>query len=171
MTAIPLHWVSRCRQYRVHVSAECLRNMIRLATESLPQEIGTSLYGSYTADGFHAQVLGHGPVALDSRGSRFGFVRGIEGSRRFFVSLYRKTRGQKHYVGEWHSHPGGPPAPSGVDDINQTRIAQDARTNCPECIMLILAGIIPSAVSLGVYVYSRKHGRVDLTPEEDSDQG
>lgn len=163
---LPVRWVSVCGRYRVRISDECLREMLTLSRRHLPREVGASVYGSYSRDGFEASVLGNSPAAPDSVSGRFSFRRGVEGATHFFSDLFKKTRGRQHYVGEWHSHPEGPAAPSALDNRSLRAIAADQSTDCHECILLLIGGNIEEAPMLGVYVYSRdSRGRVDLQPE------
>jgi integrative and conjugative element protein (TIGR02256 family) len=136
--------------------------MRRLAGEHAPREVGTALVGSYSDDGREATILGLAPITPDSRGARFTFHRGTRGLVSFFVDLFRRSKGLSHYVGEWHSHPGGAPSPSGTDDENMLAIARDPMAKCPECVLLILATGQDRA-ELGAFVYSRIRGRTPLS--------
>ena len=159
-------WRSSCGTYDVTVSTTCLQSMARLARSHLPREVGTALSGSYSDDGHMASVTGLAPVSPDSRGARFSFYRGARGLFEHFHSLFRSSRGRTHYVGEWHSHPGGAPYPSGTDDRNMFAIARDPHTLCPESILLIFA-VAGHREELGVFVYSKGRGRVVLHPVTD----
>lgn len=164
---IPVRWMSTCGRYHVSISEKCLREMLALCRKHLPREIGTSVYGTYSADGFHARVLGNSPIATDSVGGRCSLYRGSQGASHFFADLFMRTQGKQHYVGEWHSHPSGPPHPSGTDNRTLRAIAWDTATNCPECILLILGGDLVRDPTLGVYVYSRQRGRIELSAERE----
>jgi integrative and conjugative element protein (TIGR02256 family) len=168
MTAPPLKWKSADGMYAVHVTKRALNSMVRLAGQHAPREVGTSLVGSYSDDGHAAVVRGLAPLTQDSQGSRFSFLRGVRGIRSFFEQVFRRFRGHRHYVGEWHSHPQASPIASDVDDRNQNAIAHDGNVGCPECVLVILGGDIADAPTLGVYVYSRSRGRVDLVPVENA---
>lgn len=160
---IPLQWISSCRRYHVNITDACLRKMISASRSALPRETGASVYGSYSVDGFIATVLGNSPVTSDSASALFSFFRGVKGVNTFFSEMFRRTNGKRHYVGEWHSHPGGVVTPSSEDNRTLQAIAADRTTGCPECILLIVGGDITNAPSLGVYVYSRdKRRRIDL---------
>ena len=87
--------------------------------------------------------------------------------RRFFAKVFVASAGMRHYVGEWHSHPCGAPRPSGTDDTALHAICQDARVKCPEVVLVLVGGAIPSATHVGVYVYSRRRGRIDLAVVDD----
>jgi len=157
-----LTWRSACGSYTVVVAPPCLDDMLRLARNQLPNEIGTSLVGHYSRDRFRAFVTGLAPLSADSRGTPTSFHRGTRGLKAFFRALFQRFQGSRHYVGEWHSHPNGTAIPSGVDDRNQLAIAQDLQTDCPECILIVFAGDLLKAPELGVYVYSRMRGKIIL---------
>lgn len=163
---IPRMWRSRCGQYRVRISRRCLPKMLSIARAHTPVEAGTSLVGQYSGDQHTAYVLDLAPLTEDSDGRRRSFTRGVRGLKEFFGKLFSRFRGRRHYVGEWHSHPGGSCSASDIDDANQSDIAADGKTECPECILLILSGDVAFAESadLGVYVYSHTRGRVELVP-------
>lgn len=51
----------------------------------------------------------------DSRGTRSGFVRGVEGYPAAIDEIEQRTGGLLGYVGEWHTHPTGSTKPSPID--------------------------------------------------------
>lgn len=162
---MPTRWISACGHYHVSIHAKCVREILALSVRHYPKEIGASVYGSYSDDGFKATVLGNAPIPSDSDSQRYSFHRGVNGVAQFFSKLFRQSLGGKHYVGEWHSHPGGPAEPSGIDDRSLLAIAANRETNCPECILILIGGNITQSPELGVFVYSRVRGRIDLRPE------
>lgn len=164
---LPLRWKSKCGRYTVTISPPCLGQLLDMARSHHPCEVGTSLVGFYSNDGFDATVLTTAPLSSDSKGSATSFYRGVKGLRGFFASLRRMYLGKRYYVGEWHSHPDASSTPSDNDDEDISAIASDAKTGCPECILLILGGNPFEAPELRVFVYSRKQGRVDLFPDEE----
>src|SRR5512133_3115240 len=157
-------WRSSCGRYTVQLTEECAAEMTRLAQKHYPREVGTALVGSYSDDGFCAQVTGLAPLTEDSRGARTRFQRGSRGLREFFDRVFRKSRGLVHYVGEWHSHPDGPAKPSNVDMASVVSIAQDLEARCPECI-LVIAATTSRATTFGVVVCSVNAGNVQLRRE------
>ena len=161
MNKSSLKWHSECKKYTVYISEPCLFKMTEMAQEHYPNEVGTPLVGCYSDDGFKASVLDLAPLSPDSKGRRTSFYRGTVGLRKFFTKLRQTFSDKRHYVGEWHSHPDGAPTPSGTDDRNQLDITMDTKTNCPECILIILGG--PNFNEVGVFVYSRKQGKVILS--------
>ena len=157
-----LKWHSDCEQYTVLIPEACLLKMTKMAETHYPNEVGTSLVGCYSDDGFEAFVLDLAPLSSDSKGSLTSFYRGIAGLQKFFAKLRKTFSGKRHYVGEWHSHPDAAPIPSGTDDRNQREITADRKTNCPECILIIIGGA--NFNEIGIFVYSRKRGKVILSP-------
>lgn len=132
-----------------------------MARAHYPKEVGTSLVGSYTEDGWRATVLHTSPLPADSTAGRLWFKRGIRGLKQYFSGLFAKSSGTTHYVGEWHSHPDGAPVPSREDDENMSAIVNDPDARCPECI-LVIVGYRRTRARIAVYIYSTVRGRVDL---------
>ena len=156
-------WQSDCKHYTVFISESCINKMIEMAQAHYPNEVGTSLVGSYSNDGFEAFVMDLAPLSTDSKGSRSSFYRGTTGLRQFFAKLRKTFSGKRYYVGEWHSHPHAAPIPSSIDDQNQSDIAKEIETNCPECILIIVGGILSNFNEIGVFAYSRKRGKITLS--------
>lgn len=157
-----LMWRSFCQQYTVRLSNACFLKMLEMAQAHSPNEVGTSLIGCYSDNGFEASILNLAPLSPDSKGSRFSFYRGTSGLRKFFTRLRQTFSGRRYYVGEWHSHPGAPPRPSQTDDKNQLAIAKDKNTACPECILILIGHTLSNVDEIGVFVYSRQRGRIPL---------
>ena len=160
----PLRWRSLCGTYTVRLRPKCLFEMMALAGKFLPNEVGTSLVGSYVADGHWATILSLAPLPPDSRYYPTRFERGKVGQRQFFMALRKKQNGLRFYVGEWHSHPRSAPRPSPQDDFTMASIAANFKTDCAEAILIILGGEYPRNPWLSIQVQSRKRGRVVLHP-------
>ena len=164
-----LKWRSDCGQYTILISESCLAKITEIAQTHYPNEVGTSLVGCYSDNGFEAFVLDLAPLSSDSTGTLTSFYRGVAGLQKFFAKLRKIFSGKRYYVGEWHSHPNASSIPSGLDDRNQLAIARDGKTNCPECILVIIGGPFSNFNELGVFVYSRKRGKVILSPMSDEE--
>lgn len=154
-------WESPCGRYRVKLEQRFIDESIELARRHYPKEIGSSLVGRYSDDGWTATVMRSAPLPNDSRAGRTWFVRGVAGLKKYFASLFSRSAGQHHYIGEWHVHPDGTPDASDEDDRNMMAIAEDPAARCPECVLVIL-GYSDSCARLGAFVYSVRNGRVDL---------
>ena len=163
-----LRWQSDCRKYTVRLSNACFLKMMEMAQAHSPNEVGTSLVGCYSDNGFEASVLDLAPLSPDSKGSRTSFYRGITGLGKFFTKLRETFSGKRHYVGEWHSHPDAAPLPSQTDDRQQLVIAKDPNTKCPECILILIGHTLSNVDEIGVFVYSRKRGRIPLASSHQS---
>ncbi|WP_437594949.1 Mov34/MPN/PAD-1 family protein [Sorangium sp. So ce1000] len=154
-------WRSACGAYTVRIGLRCIRTIAKMARQHYPNEVGTSLVGTYSDDGSTATVNRIAPLARDSRGGRMNFVRGAAGLTEFFSRLFDKSRGRAHYVGDWHSHPNGAPIPSSTDWETTRAFACNPKALCPECLLVVVS-VTPAVVELGVYVYSATQGRVIL---------
>jgi integrative and conjugative element protein (TIGR02256 family) len=145
----------------VHVEQAFVDEAVAFARKHYPKEVGSSLVGSYSDDGWTATILSSAPLPQDSRAGRAWFVRGVAGLKSYFGKVFARSAGQTHYVGEWHVHPDGQPDPSGQDDRDMMAIVEDPEARCPECI-LVIVGYSKSRARIRVFVYSTKNGRVDL---------
>ena len=165
MKRLPLVWKSPCERYTVNLSPAVLRSIIDTADNKHPLEVGSQLLGRYADDGFDAYLEEISPVPRDSESSRGTFMRGTAGLRAFFRRLQHRHGHKVHYLGEWHSHPGGAANASITDDRTLNAIARDDKANCSEAILIIVGGTPSKGRAVCAYVYSRKRGRIDLTPE------
>lgn len=84
-------------------------------------------------------------------------TRGVDGLKEFFANQWPHS----YYVGEWHVHPEGPCYPRRTDDATLFKIVKEPKSQCKECILVIVVTRrgIPSVGS--VHVYS-KHGRTQI---------
>lgn len=166
----PLEWRSECGRYTVHLDVQLLSKIWEIARQHLPNEVGSSLAGHYTDDGFDAYVLGTAPMPPDSSGGRTTFKRGIKGLKGFFSSSTGHRGLRQHYVGEWHSHPTGGACPSSTDVKSGMDIARDEDVPCKEVISLILGNTSSSAPDLSVSVYSASNGAITLSGVRHTEQ-
>ncbi len=158
----PLVWRSPDGICTVAIARRCFLAMRDMALAHAPNEVGTSLIGQYLCDGRKASVLGLAPLTADSRGTPRTFYRGVRGLMQFFSTVLRRYRGQRYYIGEWHSHPGASSTASRTDDNNQLALSKTVQSQCPAPILIIIGGDLKSRPTLNVYVYSRDQDRLDL---------
>ena len=152
--SLPTRWSSGDGACLVELSPEALEQMIALADAVHPLENGASLFGRYSSDQHSAFIEGIAPVPRDAERGRFHFRRGIAGLATFFRRLFRRTSGKSFYVGEFHSHPGGSPHPSGEDDAAHHAIAADPACQC-RAPVLVIVGDVPGNRNIGVFVHTR----------------
>lgn len=67
------------------------------------------------------------------------------------AELYAKSGRLHTYLGDWHTHPGGPPFPSRTDRSTLHTIAKHAAARCPEPIMVIAGQMERSAWRWGAF--------------------
>jgi integrative and conjugative element protein (TIGR02256 family) len=102
-----------------------------------PYEIGGWLLG-YWAQDRSAVFLTHvTPPA--SVGTPAGVRISGEGHRKRFDEAWEATGGSVTYLGDWHTHPGGPALPSARDRKAMRQLAERPSYGTPEPLMLIVA--------------------------------
>jgi len=109
---------------------------------------GGILIGRYQDDGNTALVTSATARPNDSISGRTWFQRGVRGLKELLRD--RWLRGE-YYLGEWHSHPGGSPDPSGNDFREMRSISIDSNYRCSRPL-LIIAGTSAGSIELSVSV-------------------
>jgi integrative and conjugative element protein (TIGR02256 family) len=101
---------------RLSVSEDVVVTMRQLRAERAPNETGGILVGSFDLARNIVHVVAALPAPPDSRQSPTYFIRGARNLRPTMDILAKRSAGQLHYVGEWHSHPDGAAARPSPDD-------------------------------------------------------
>ena len=78
------------------------------------KESGGVLSGFYLDDYSYRITDASEPSKLD-KSSKFSFNRAKESAQEFINNLFKKSKGKKIYLGEWHTHPEDIPTPSYID--------------------------------------------------------
>ena len=100
-----------------------------------PWEVGGWLLGYWTEDRA-AIVVTHGtPPAV--RGTAFGIMIRGKGHRRRFDEAWACSNGHVTFIGDWHTHPGGPATPSATDHRAMRQLAADRDYGTPEPLIAI----------------------------------
>lgn len=120
-----------------------------------PWEIGGWLLGYRRGDTI---VVTHA-TAPRSRGTPFGVTISARGHRPAFDRLWEATQGRVTFLGDWHTHPGGPAQPSARDHAAAAQIADDADFKTPRPLVVIVATPrLPRKATNPVEVYERDPG-------------
>jgi integrative and conjugative element protein (TIGR02256 family) len=116
--------------------------MIAEADRHYPLETGGLLIG-YRA-GPAAVVISHAIGPGDrAQHARRAFIPDHDWQTEELARVYEATGRRHTYLGDWHTHPDGPPWPSRVDRETLRRIAHHAEARCPQPIQAILGGFEP----------------------------
>jgi integrative and conjugative element protein (TIGR02256 family) len=141
------------RKFGLVLPKACLVEILDHCARAGRRETGGLLIGRY-AEGLDLAVIRRvtGPPR-DSRAGRTWFDRGIEGLQ---ILLLQSWSGHgDYYLGEWHSHPGAVPVPSGRDNRQMKAFAQSREIECPEPILLIVGGDPRRDWTISACVYRR----------------
>lgn len=133
-----------------------LAEVTQVAGRAGRTETGGILIGEYFDNGRSVRIREITPMPSDSQFGRTWFKRGRKG---LDALLKRRWREGQHYIGEWHSHPGGSAQPSGSDISTMRRIASDPLYRCASPVLLIVGGDPPDrySISLTVFVEGYPH--------------
>jgi integrative and conjugative element protein (TIGR02256 family) len=88
-----------------------------------PWEVGGWLLGYWRADG-KSVVLTHA-TPPGRRGTPFGVRVDADRHRPLFDQAWQASEGQVTFLGDWHTHPGGPPRPSQRDRQALEQLAKE----------------------------------------------
>jgi len=120
VVVIAVHKVSRFQtgDMRLAVSDEVVQTMRMHRTQAGPNETGGVLLGTFDLVRNVVHVVAALPAPLDSKQAPTYFIRGIKDLKPLIEQLGEASAGRLHYIGEWHSHPGGVSARPSDDDEN-----------------------------------------------------
>lgn len=121
----------------VTIAAKALTTMAEVAGKRSRRETGGILIGHYSEDLASARIETASDEPPDSIAGRTWFVRGQTGLAGILERAWREGR---YYLGEWHSHPGASPAPSGPDLSSIAKLARHATLMCHRPILVIIGG-------------------------------
>ena len=85
-------------------------------------------------------IIGAGPTAIHRRTS---FQPDSDWQTAELARRYAAADRRLHYLGDWHSHPGGTSTLSATDRRTMRCIARSDEARCPQPIMVVLAGEEP----------------------------
>jgi integrative and conjugative element protein (TIGR02256 family) len=100
---------------RIKFSSEVISKLTEYLQNDLGKpESGGILIGYSLETGDHSitdiTVPGKG-----DRQSRYSFVRSVKRAQNILDMHFKKSKGKKIYLGEWHTHPEDNPHPSSID--------------------------------------------------------
>jgi integrative and conjugative element protein (TIGR02256 family) len=117
------------------VTEAVLGRLLRLP--SRPWEIGGWLLGYWSEDRMALVVTHATPPA--ARGTPFAVTISGKGHRQRFDQAWHATDGVVTFVGDWHTHPGGPAIPSSTDAKAARQLATDPDYGTQRPLLAIVA--------------------------------
>lgn len=133
-----------------------------LAAEFAPLETGGLVLGRYTAGRTALTVTALLPPPPDSLHGRTNFVRGVVGLEKA-VHDARSADPTVYVVGEWHTHPGGAPTPSGPDHRHMRGFAWRGLFGCRSPVLLIAGGDAGAYAPWSATLYRRWRTQLNLS--------
>jgi len=148
-----MRFLTEDRFFGVIISQKHLETMVEFAQSRKPKETGGYLVGFYDMNRQYAVItdVWEGDGERDYR----SYVSHLTDKMKLDLnSLWTSSSGTLYYVGEWHTHPGGPSIPSTQDNLAMSEIAANKKAECPQPISIILGSSMTNpSEELGVYVY------------------
>ncbi len=122
----------------VVIPFKCLKKIFKYAKKNIPNEIGGTLVGKYSSDGKTAFIEGVLVAKqVEKQGLTF-FVRPSDKKDKSLETVYKKSKGNIHYVGEWHTHPYSQPKPSSQDESTLIDLVKQNSVKTDKPIMIIV---------------------------------
>jgi integrative and conjugative element protein (TIGR02256 family) len=112
-----------------------LGSLLRLP--SRPWEVGGWLLGYWT-EARCALVVTHA-TPPGGRGTPLGVTITAKGHQRRFDQAWARSAGLVTFLGDWHTHPGGPATPSHQDRKTMRQLADDPDYQTPQPLIAIIA--------------------------------
>jgi len=134
---------------KIHRSA--LEQIEKMTKEHIPKEYGGILLGSCTHDRKEARIYEvYHPKKYQAGPAHF--ERPPEEMNHFLQKRYKESKGKIDYLGEWHSHPTGPLAPSSLDKQAMKEIAslKSVNTNLPILLIRTASG---GCTTVKIYIH------------------
>ena len=116
-------------------------------------ESGGILMGYYI-DEFSIYISDLSIPSEKDKSSRFNFVRSFINTQKIIDNFFKKSKGKKIYLGEWHTHPEKDPIPSSTDlDSFQNQLKTN-KLNSNFIFMIIIGteGIYVASYSKSVLI-------------------
>lgn len=113
--------------WQVRLVGGLSRRIAALLEEAAPAETGGLLVGLVDSKARTVYVTRTLPAPPDSVGDPGRFFRGVEKVPEKLSCIAERTGGVLHYVGDWHSHPGGGPGLSRTDEETAADLRDDLR--------------------------------------------
>lgn len=140
--------------------------MLRVARSAKPDETGGTLVGVYEDGNRIARIERVIAANQSATRQRYKFVRPSDYEDRQLGKIYQQSKGRLLYLGEWHSHPGGPAMPSGTDIATMVSLARDTKVAANTPILIVLGGDLKTKANItcSVVDYTGAHFIGSIAP-------
>ena len=148
-------------KFQVEMPGHLTGDIISACAKADGAETGGILVGIYSDGWTRAVVTDLVDAPTDSKGAERHFERGIAGVRDELIRFWEASP-RRYYLGEWHSHPDGPPWPSDEDTASMRAIAKDPAASCPEPVLLLIGGACRYETDIAIHVMTAHYAPVEL---------
>lgn len=140
--------------YTVWLQKSVYTHLLEEAIQKMPCETGGVLMGYWgnTHEAVVTAIIGPGPNAIHRERM---FKPDNDYHTKEIARHYELSRREETYLGDWHTHPGGPAYLSGKDEQTLRQIASYAEARLPQPLMMIL-GTRPFGLKTWLVLPSRE---------------
>lgn len=136
----------------IQIDNDLYQELSDKAMFAYPNETGGLLVGRYNASKDCVTIVKNiVPTKIES--NRTSYYRSVEGMDDEWRKLSEEGL---HYVGEWHSHPGGSVMFSSCDEAALKSLQKDEGVTIKKTVMLIISTSKHQIRNIGVYCYDDK---------------
>lgn len=138
---------------RCVISLEMVRQFYANLKEKAPFETGGILLGHIDTEGSWVVSWIVGP-GINAVHRRLSFEPDYKYHSKIADDAWNESQGTLYYLGDWHTHPGGPALASELDVRCLAGIANSPTANVPRPLMVIV-GSNPQAIAAFTYIDGR----------------
>ena len=140
--------------FTINIELEILNQVKKYSEDNFPNEIGGILIGKYSKDGLSVDIT-EIIVPKEYVSKKFLFIRYGNSLNKKIKKLYKASKGEIIYVGEWHSHTNGSSMYSQKDFNSMMEISEDNKVKIDSPLLLISA-ITKDAFEPNFYIFHNK---------------
>lgn len=134
---------------KIILPEKIFENIKKFVVKHYPNECGGVFVGKINED---TAVIEKMMVPRRFRSNPVFFSRIADFINKWLVRVFKQSKGETIYLGEWHSHPNGEPYPSSTDFSSMKKIAlnTDVRIETP---LLLIVGYDRNLFSEQFYLF------------------
>lgn len=141
---------------RITIHSELIDNIKKVLFKHYPKEFGGVFIGTVETD-FKIINIEDIIIPQEYSNNRFYFKRFSNFINEQLRKIFKNSKGQKKYLGEWHSHPDGQPIPSQKDLDTILKIATNKKAQNTTPIFAIIKINKNAEIQYNFYIYYKQN--------------
>ena len=141
------------------------QKIIKHCNSAYPKECGGMLIGTYSKNLKQAMIKDI-YSSKDNLSEKYSLLTDSKKENEYLKKIWKRSRGNKFFIGTWHSHPNGNLIPSNIDEKTLLEISRKDRCECPRVILIIVAGSKRSGWIAKVLIYTKERYKFELKKDD-----